>query len=213
MAGGNWTAQNKVRPGIYINFSTRGSQALTLGSRGTAAICRALSWGPVREIVTVDAGADTTSAIGWGITTEQARFLREMFKGTGSTGGPTKVLLYRPEAVGAAAASAALGEGGVTVTALYPGVRGNDISIVSAEDVDEPGTFTVATLVDGKQVDIQRAKTAAELSANSWVKFSGTGALTATAGVTLSGGADGTADTSAYAAFLEALEPDRKSVV
>ena len=123
MAGGNWTAQNKVRPGIYINFSTRGSQALTLGSRGTAAICRALSWGPVREIVTVDAGADTTGAIGWGITTEQARFLREMFKGTGSTGGPTKVLLYRPEAVGAAAASAALGEGGVTVTALYPGVR------------------------------------------------------------------------------------------
>ena len=76
MAGGNWTAQNKVRPGIYINFSTKGSQALTLGSRGTAAICRALSWGPVREIVTVDAGADTTSAIGWGITTEQARFLR-----------------------------------------------------------------------------------------------------------------------------------------
>jgi len=207
MAGGNWTAQNKVRPGIYINFSTRGSQALTLGSRGTAAICRALSWGPVREIVTVDAGADTTGVIGWGITTEQARFLREMFKGTGSTGGPTKVLLYRPEAVGAAAASAALGEGGVTVTALYPGVRGNDISIVSAEDVDEPGTFTVATLVDGKQVDIQRAKTAAELSANSWVKFSGTGALTATAGVTLSGGADGAVDTSAYAAFLEALEP------
>ena len=207
MAGGNWTAQTKVRPGIYINFSTRGSQALTLGSRGTAAICRALSWGPVREIVTVDAGADTTGTIGWGITTEQARFLREMFKGTDSTGGPTKVLLYRPEAVGAAAASAALGEGGVTVTALYPGVRGNDISIVSAEDVDEPGTFTVATLVDGKQVDIQRAKTAAELSTNSWVKFSGAGALTATAGVTLTGGADGTADTSAYAAFLEALEP------
>jgi len=207
MAGGNWTAQNKVRPGIYINFSTRGSQALTLGSRGTAAICRALSWGPVGEIVAVDAGADTTSAIGWGITTEQARFLREMFKGTGSTGGPTKILLYRPEAAGAAAASAVLGEGGVTVTALYPGVRGNDISIVSAEDVDEPGTFTVATLVDGKQVDIQRAKTAAELSANSWVKFSGTGALTATAGVTLSGGADGAVDTSAYAAFLEALEP------
>ena len=205
MAGGNWTAQNKVRPGIYINFTTRGSQTLTLGSRGTAAICRPLSWGPPGEIMTIDAGADTTAFIGWGITTEQARFLREMFKGTDVTGGPTKVLLYRPEAAGAAAASAALGD--ITVTALYPGLRGNGISIVSAEDIDEAGTYTVTTLVDGKQADLQRVKTAGELSANSWVKFSGTGPLSATAGVTLSGGADGTADASAYAAFLEALEP------
>ena len=128
-----------------------------------------------------------------------------MFKGTDVTGGPTKVLLYRPEAAGAAAASAALGD--ITVTALYPGLRGNGISIVSAEDIDEAGTYTVTTLVDGKQADLQRVKTAGELSANSWVKFSGTGPLSATAGVTLSGGADGTADASAYAAFLEALEP------
>lgn len=152
MAGGNWTAQNKVRPGIYINFTTRGSQTLTLGSRGTAAICRPLSWGPPGEIMTIDAGADTTAFIGWGITTEQARFLREMFKGTDVTGGPTKVLLYRPEAAGAAAASAALGE--ITVTARYPGVRGNAISVVSAEDIDDAGTYTVTTLVDGKQVDL-----------------------------------------------------------
>ena len=205
MAGGNWTAQNKVRPGIYINFTTRGSQTLTLGSRGTAAICRPLSWGPPSEIMTIDAGADTTAFIGWGITTEQAGFLREMFKGTDVTGGPTKVLLYRPEAAGAAAASAALGE--ITVTARYPGVRGNAISVVSAEDIDDAGTYTVTTLVDGKQVDLQRVKNAGELSANGWVTFSGTGALSANAGVTLSGGADGTPDAAAYAAFLDALEP------
>ena len=113
--------------------------------------------------------------------------------------------MYRPEAAGAAAASAALGE--ITVTARYPGVRGNAISVVSAEDIDDAGTYTVTTLVDGKQVDLQRAKTAGELSANGWVTFSGTGALSANAGVTLSGGADGTPDAAAYAAFLDALEP------
>ncbi len=32
MAGGNWTAQNKVRPGVYINFKSRGGRVVTQGS-------------------------------------------------------------------------------------------------------------------------------------------------------------------------------------
>ena len=51
MAGGNWTAQNKVRPGIYINFTSRGGGSLTPGQRGTLAACKALSWGPDRKSV------------------------------------------------------------------------------------------------------------------------------------------------------------------
>ena len=142
MAGGNWTAQNKVRPGIYINFTSRGSAGLTPGSRGTLAACKALSWGPVGKLMTISAGEKLTPYTGYEITAPQSRFLREAFKGTDVTGGPTKILLYRPEAAGAAAASATLGEGGVTVTALYPGVRGNDISLTVAESVDEAGTWT-----------------------------------------------------------------------
>lgn len=207
MAGGNWTAQNKVRPGIYINFSTRGSQNLTLGSRGTAAICRPLSWGPVGKIMTIHAGDRLTPFIGYDITTTQARFLREMFKGTDMTGGPTKILLYRPEAEGSAAASAVLGEGGVTVTARYPGARGNSISIVVSEDIDNPDTFTVTTLVDNAQAAIQQVKTVGDLTANEWVSFSSSGTLAATAGITLTGGIDGTVSSPAYAAFLDALEP------
>ncbi len=207
MAGGNWTAQNKVRPGIYINFTSRGSAGLTPGSRGTLAACRALSWGPVGQLMTIGAGEKLTPYTGYDITAPQCRFLREAFKGTDVTGGPTKVLLYRPEAAGAAAASASLGEGGVTVTALYPGVRGNDISLTVTEDVDQPGTFTVATYVDGVQVDAQTVKTAAELVPNAWAAFSGAGTLAAVAGVTLTGGADGTVGDTAYASFLEALEP------
>lgn len=207
MAGGNWTAQNKVRPGIYINFTSRGSAGLTPGSRGTLAACRALSWGPVGQLMTIGAGEKLTPYTGYDITAPQCRFLREAFKGTDVTGGPTKILLYRPEAAGAAAASASLGEGGVTVTALYPGVRGNDISLTVTEDVDQPGTFTVSTYVDGVQVDGQTVKTAAELVPNAWAAFSGAGALAAVAGVTLTGGADGTVGDTAYASFLEALEP------
>ena len=42
MAGGNWTAQNKVRPGIYINFTSRGGASHTPGHRGTVAPSNAL---------------------------------------------------------------------------------------------------------------------------------------------------------------------------
>ena len=118
MAGGSWTAQNKVRPGIYINFTSRGSRSLSPGERGTLAGIRPLSWGPVGEIMEIDAGADMTPYIGYGITTPQARFLREALKGTDVTNAPAKILLYRPAAADQAAASALLGEG-VTATALY----------------------------------------------------------------------------------------------
>ena len=207
MAGGSWTAQNKVRPGIYINFTSKGGRGLTPGDRGTLAACKALSWGPVGEIMTIHAGDSLKPFTGYDITEPQARFLREAFKGTDVSGGPTTILLCRPQAAGAAAASASLGEGGVTVTALYPGTRGNDIAVTVTEDVDEAGLFTVATLVDGVEADSQRAKTPAELVPNSWAAFSKEGALAATAGVTLTGGADGTVNAAAYAAFLEALEP------
>lgn len=203
MAGGNWTAQNKVRPGVYINFSTRGGQTLTTGTRGTLAGARALSWGPVGEIMRINAGESLTPYIGYGAEAPQALFLREAMKGTDVTGGPTTILLYRLAAAGAAEASADLG--GVTATALYPGVRGNDISVTVAESAG--GTFTVTTLVSGIQADQQTVTAASELEPNSWVKFSGEGPLEASAGVTLTGGADGTADASGYTAFLEALEP------
>lgn len=204
MAGGNWTAQNKVRPGVYINFTTKGGQPLTIGTRGTLAGAKALSWGPVGEIMRIDAGEDLTPYTGYSLTDPQNSFLREAMKGTDVTGGPTKILLYRLAAEGAAAASASAG---VTVTAKYPGVRGNDIAVTVTEDADAAGTFIVTTLVSGRQADQQTVTAASQLTANSWVTFSGEGPLTATAGVALTGGADGTPDTSGYPGFLEALEP------
>lgn len=207
MAGGNWTAQNKVRPGIYINFKSRSMPAASTGTRGTVAIPRALSWGPVGKVTEIGAGEDTRGAVGYAITEPGALFLRELFKGTNVTSGPTKVLLYRLEAQGAAPASAAIGGSQVTATALYPGVRGNSLAVSVAAAVDDPGSFIVTTVLDGEQVDRQQAKTAEDLKDNGWVTFSGTGALAATAGVPLMGGADGTVQSAAYADALTALEP------
>ena len=205
MAGGTWTSQNKARPGVYIRFTSSRGLGITVGERGTVTICEPMSWGPVGQVMTVEAGADMTPFCGYDITAPQAQFLNEIFKGSNRTPAPNTLLLYRPTATGSAQATAATGV--LTATALYPGVRGNDITIVITEVVDEEGTFTVSTVVDGNIVDEQTGANVSDLVANDWVTWSGTGALAATVGVPLTGGADGTVQSSAYSAYLTAIEP------
>ena len=211
MAGGSWSAQNKVRPGVYVNFDSKNTLGLTIGERGIVAICEPMSWGAVGEVVTVENGVDTTPYCGYDITSPKARFLNEIFKGTNRTSPPTKVLLYRPSADSSAAATATIES--LTVTAKYPGIRGNDITVVIVEDADDDGSFIVRTVVDGVIKDEQTSKTVAGLMANDWVIFSGTGALKATAGKKLEGGTDGTVAAAAYAAFLTKIEPYKFDVL
>ena len=205
MAGGTWASQNKVRPGVYIRFKTNAGLGLTVGERGIVAICEPLSWGPVAQVMEVEADTSMTPFTGYDITDSKNRFLSEIFKGSNRTAGPRKVLLYRPTASSSAEAKVTIGV--LTATARYPGARGNDISVVVTELTEPEDTFTVSTVVDGEVVDQQTAKTADTLTDNEWVVFSGTGALTADTGKPLAGGADGTVQSAAYSAFLTAIEP------
>lgn len=205
MAGGTWTSQNKSRPGVYIRFTSSRGLGITVGDRGTVTICEPMSWGPVGQVMTVAAGDDMTPYCGYDITAPQAQFINEIFKGSNRTAAPNTLLLYRPTASSSAQAKATTGV--LTATALYPGVRGNDISIVVTDVVDEEGTFTVSTVVDGVVVDEQTGASVSDLVANDWVTWSGTGALTATTGVPLTGGLDGTVQSAAYSTYLAAIEP------
>nr|DAI40734.1 MAG TPA: tail sheath protein [Caudoviricetes sp.] len=205
MPGGIWTSQNKVLPGVYIRFKTGTALGLTVGDRGVVTICEPMSWGPVAQVTPVTLTTDVTPITGYDITAPQNRFLQEMFKGTNRTSAPTTILLYRPTASGSAQAKVTTGE--LTATAVYPGARGNDISVVITELTDPESTFTVSTVVDGAIVDQQTAAQISELVANAWVTFSGTGALAATTGAALTGGADGTVQSAAYSAYLTAIEP------
>lgn len=205
MAGGTWTSQNKKQPGVYINVKSSMAQAVSVGDRGVVAICEPLSWGPEGEIMTIQVDDDFTPYIGYDSTNDKALFLREIFKGSGHTKGPVKVMLYRPAATGAAKASATIEP--LTITAKYNGTRGNDISITIIADPDDEGSFTVQTIVDGAMKHTQIGKTVADLQSNDWVIFTGTGDLAASAGASLSGGDDGTVSSAAYSAFLTVLEP------
>ena len=211
MASGTWTSQNKVRPGVYIRFKSTGNLDLNVGDRGVVAICEPMSWGPVAQVMTVEAGADTLPYCGYDKTHEKARFISEIFKGTNRTPAPKTMLLFRPTA--SSAAKATVTAGTLTATAKYPGARGNDLAIVVSALEDAEDTFTVSTIVDGQVADLQVAKMAENLQANDWVDFSGSGALTATTGEALTGGADGTVEAAAYTSFLQAIEPYKFDVL
>jgi hypothetical protein len=211
MAGGTFTSQNKVLPGVYIRFKTGQALGLTVGERGVVTICEPMSWGPVGVVNTVTLTTDMTPLTGYDITAPQNRFLQEIFKGTNRTSAPTTILLYRPTASSSAQATVTTGE--LTATAVYPGARGNDITIVITELTEPESTFTVSTVVDGAIVDQQTAAQISELVANDWVTWSGTGALAATTGAALTGGQDGTVQSSAYSTYLTAIEPYKFDVM
>lgn len=205
MAGGTWTAQDKVLPGVYINFDSNNAQPQGIGTRGTVAICEPMSWGAVGQIQMVTAGEDTTPFCGYPISDPNALFLSQIFLGTDSTDGAATVLLYRPAATSSKQATATISP--LTATALYPGARGNDITIVVTALTEPESSYLVQTLVDGTVVDEQTAATVSDLVANAWVTWSGDGSLAANTGTALTGGADGTVETTAYTSFLTALEP------
>lgn len=199
MAGGTWTTQNKVRPGVYINFKSAEQPISLLGERGVVTMALPLSWGPSKEIVTIEVGQNVFDVLGYDITAPQLILVREALKRAKT------LLLYRLNEGDKATATVGT-TNQMTVTAKYSGVRGNDITIVIQANVDNPSLFDVQTLVDGREVDLQTISSIEELQENAWVTFSGTGTPEATAGTNLSGGTDGTVTNADYTDYLAVAE-------
>lgn len=200
MPGGTFTTQNKVRPGVYINFESEGGPLGTVGERGIVTMPLTLPWGASQTVITIEAGENTFDKLGYPITAPQLLLVREALKRAST------LLLYRLNT--GTKATASIGATDVlTVTAKYGGVRGNDISIIIQENIDDNTKFDVSTLVSGNVEDTQVAVANIDaLQSNSWVDFSGTGTLTTTAGTPLTGGDDGTVTNAEYTSYLDAIE-------
>jgi len=196
MAGGVWTTQNKVRPGIYINFVNDAGSLGAMGERGTAAIGLPLSWGPAKQMLQIHAGENVKDVLGYDISSQRLLLVREALKRAST------LLLYRLNA--GTKASAAIGA--LTVTAAHGGVRGNDLTVIVQANIDDDTKFDVTTVLDGDAVETQTVSHVDELKPNRWVGFSGTGTLTPSAGAALTGGDDGSATNADHTDFLAALE-------
>ena len=90
-------------------------------------------------------------------------------------------------------------------TAKCSGVRGNDIKIVIAKNIDEDSKYDVSTYLGTKEVDVQTVKTVNELVDNDYVTFK-MQTLAVTAGKALAGGTNGDVSGEAHQKFLDKLE-------
>lgn len=196
MAGGTYTSQNKVRPGVYINLVGEKKTVGSMGERGTVSVPLNLNWGQSKAVIAINAGDDLRSLLGYDLSAPELLLVREAFKKAKT------LLLYRLNEGTKATAVA----GSLTLTAKFGGVRGNDITVAVKQNVDDEARFDVITFVAKEAVDSQTAANIAELKSNAFVSFGGTGALTLAAGVPLVGGSNGTVTNQDHTDYLAQIE-------
>lgn len=203
MAGGTFDPlAGKVRPGDYINFESQKNMTLGISERGTVLLpLLNAEWGPHATFVTVlnSAPDGQINKLGKSVFEIDPNMLliREALKNA------TKVIVY-PINKGNKATAAIEG---LTIEAVYPGALGNEIIYSCAEN--PVGGFDVKILfreeVVGDYMGIADIETLKNLP-NSYVTFTGTGALKAVAGTKLSGGTNGKCTNSDITKFLDSSE-------
>lgn len=196
LGGGTFVAQNKKLPGAYINFVSLSRASAALSGRGICTMPLELDWGPEGEVFTVTNEAfrkDSMKIFGYGADDEKMKGLGDLFLNA-------RVLhAYRLNGGGEKAAND-------FATALYSGVRGNDLKIVIQANVDDESLYDVHTYLGTSLVDSQTVKTAADLAANEYVKFKADAVLEATASTPLAGGTNKAADGAAHQKYLDKIE-------
>lgn len=191
LGGGSFITQNKVIPGSYINFVSAARASAALADRGTVAVPISLKWGK-EGFTEVSAGeflSDCRELFGYGYTSTEMRPLREIFKNA------KKAYVFR---LGGGEKA-----GNIYAEALYPGTRGNDLSIkIEAGQSD----YTVSVLLDSAVVDSQTVTAASGLKDNAYVKWKSDISLSATSGTALTGGTDTETTENDYSEFLDKSE-------
>lgn len=201
MAGGTWTTQNKVLPGVYTNFMAKTADNGS-GAAGIVAMALPIPWLADHAFTVLYPDYVKAYLKDFG---EAAYPIREALRKS------KKLLLYRLNTGTKAAGTI----GNLVCTAKFPGTFGNKVT-VAVEAVVGEATFYVLTYVSGEEMDSQRAADISGLTSNDWIDFSSTGTektLTATAGLPLTGGADGAVTLADYTKFMEALELQTFSTV
>jgi len=205
LGGGTFLVQNKVLPGAYINFVSRPRAMGSLGERGVVCVGMEMDWGPagMRTVEAADFRTDSKMLFGYDYLSDEMKDMRELFMHA------QKVKIYRLN--GGEKAAATVGD--LTVTAKHTGARGNDICVAIAPCVDAEGHFDVETYLDAELADTQTVEKIEDLEDNDYVTFSGTGALSETAGTYLTGGTTGAVTGSGYTDFLAAAEAEDFNVL
>ena len=207
MAGGTWVDQNKVRPGVYINYKSAPSSLATMGERGVVAIARVLDWGERGRWYTLTDPSDCEQ-FGHAITDAECLFIRQILLGTNRTQGASKILLWSLDTQTSNTSATLEFVNGqsttVTVTAVASGKAGNNIAL----KITKSGSNSKWTVYQGDTV-VAEQDALADISNLSndikgYISVSPASGSTKTNGTDgelektfLSGGADGSAKATA----------------
>ncbi len=204
MAGGTFKAQNKIRPGAYINFKAVAKPLSSLGTRGVMTMPVPMAWGDeVTELLSSELiDGKSLAKIGYSAFDEESQIFREALKNS------YKAILYRLDTGGV---KAELEIAPLIATAKYAGIVGNEISLTIIDNED--GTFDVVTLFRGLEQERQKVEKVQDLEDNDWIDFTGTGTLVANAGANLADGANGTVNEGTYANYLNAIKSHNWNVM
>lgn len=199
MAGGTFIAQNKIRPGAYLNFKSVGTPDVKVGARGIVTFATELDWGAEGKLIELYSSdmtsGDSLAKVGFTAFDKSSKLANLALSNA------YLLKLYRLNKGGAKATTTI---GDLTVTAKYSGLFGNKIAML-IKDLKN-GLFEVSTYADGYAVDTQKAATIADLVSNDFVDFSGEGALTESASVLLKGGTNGEYSNGNYTEYFGLLK-------
>lgn len=209
MAGGTWIDQNKVRPGVYINYKSAPASLSTMGERGVVAIARVLDWGERGKMYIIEDPSDCVQ-LNHSITDDEMLFVRQILLGSNRTQGATKILVWSLNTTGTAAVKASLTLTNLVATAKYEGTFGNRLGVSVVEG--DSSNYIISTSLDGEVVDSQTVAAITGLTDNEYIKWSGTGSLAKGSG-SLTGGTNGVAGASDYDPFIEQLKISKFDVV
>ncbi len=187
MAGGTWKAQNKVRPGVYINVKGNGKPTLTSAiGRLLMFQNKPLGWGK-NGVITLDNNSDFEAETGHKLSDPIMAPVKEALKGA-------ETVLLVNTTQGGVKAKATGDELPVEIMAKYEGTVGNNIK-VSIDPAADNSSLTVTTIFGTKMVDQQKVASIEDVEDNYYVTFKQLATKKDIVGsntFTLTGGTDGT---------------------
>lgn len=206
LGGGTFLVHNKKLPGTYVNVVSVRRASNFFSDRGYAAIGLELDWGS-DKIITIDNAdfqKECLKTFGYSYTAEEMKPIREIMLHAQT------LYVGRLNAKDGKQATATVG--GLTVTAKYTGIAGNNITVSVLNDIDNESEFEVITKMNGTEVDKQRVTKAQDLKDNDFVTFKGT-SLSQAVDTKLANGSNGTVKAEAHAEFLSKIEKYNFNVI
>ena len=195
LGGGTFLVQNKKLPGTYINFISVKKATANLSERGYGTMALELDWGLDNEIFEVTNGdfqKNSMKIFGYEYTHEKLKGLRDLFSNLKT--------LYAYRLNGGVKATSTI------ASAKCSGIRGNDLSVTVAKNIDDAQKFDVTVKFGNIKVDFQTVTTAKELKDNDYVTWNKGASLEVSPSIKLSGGTNGTVETSAHQTYLDKIE-------